>query len=144
MTDDVYQSTHVGVVTKVEGDMAFVRFQRGSMCAHCGACLAVGEKQVEMRLKNVLNAAIGDEVQVSMESGRIEQAGVLAYVIPLILLIAGVALGGMISDWAGLGLGIGGCLLAFLLLRWMEKKHLFGGKFQPRMCGIVKQAQTNP
>ena len=139
MSERMPEAAHVGVVTAVEGKMATVQFQRSSMCNHCGACLAVGQKQVEMRLKNNLDAAVGDRVQVSIEGKRIVQAGVLAYVIPLALLIAGVALGSLISDWAGLALGIGGCVIAFFILRYMERKQLFRGKFEPRMTALVEE-----
>ncbi len=133
------KSAHIGVVSAVEGETAKVRFQRGSACARCGACLTVGESEMEISLPNSLGAKVGDRVTVDLSPKRIVQASLLAYAVPLALLIGGVLLGSRISDWAGLALGAGACAVSYLILRLVEKRIRRKKNFQPRMERIVEE-----
>ena len=49
-------AAHSGTVVALEDGMAVVRFERSSMCAHCGACMAAGEHEMEARVQNRLCA----------------------------------------------------------------------------------------
>ena len=130
---------HVGVVTRLVGNEAAVHFLRGSMCAHCGACLAVGEKELEMLVPNTLSARVGDRVSVSMEARRVVQASLLAYLVPLAFLLLGVWAGSLISDGMALVCGVAGCGVSFLILRWTERKRKQSKAFQPRMTAILNE-----
>lgn len=134
-------SPHAGIVTKVVNNQATVRFTRGKMCAHCGACLAVGEKELELTVENTLGAEIGDAVSVSIPSRKVVQASLLAYLIPLACLLIGVGLGSLINDVCAMVFGIVGCGAAFLILRLMEKqrKKKNSDAFLPRMTSIVEK-----
>ena len=83
---------HIGLVTSVTDGTAQVRFLRGSACAHCGACLTVGDSEMEISLPNTLGAKEGDRVMVDLSPKRVVQASLLAYAVPLVLLIAGAAM----------------------------------------------------
>ena len=100
---------HIGLVTSIKDGTAQIHFLRGSACAHCGACLSVGDSEMEISLPNTLGAKEGDRVAVDLSPKRVMQASLLAYAVPLILLIAGVLVGSRIADWAGLALGDGAC-----------------------------------
>ncbi len=128
---------HAGVVTAVENGIATVRFQRSDMCKHCGACLAIGERELETRVKNTLNAAVGDVVAVSMAGRRVLQASVLAYAVPLLFLLLGVWLGSYISDVCALLFGVAGCAAAYLVLRALDRRRSFKARFAPRMTAIL-------
>lgn len=128
---------HAGVVVRLDNGQATVRFERGKMCAHCGACVSVGEKELELTVENTLGAAIGERVTVSLAPKRIVQASLLAYAIPLALLVAGVWLGSLRSDVAALVCGLIGCAAGYLVLRLMESRGGIRGKFQPRMTEIL-------
>ena len=65
------------------------------------------------------------------------QASLLAYAVPLLLLIAGVLIGSRIADWAGLALGVAACGIGYLILRIVEKKSAKKKSFQPRMTRIL-------
>ncbi len=134
---------HAGVVTSLQGALAKVHFQRGSMCAHCGACLAVGEKEMEILADNsTAGAKPGDLVTVELSAGKVLRASVLAYVIPLIGLVAGVLLGSLLSEIAGVILGVGLCALSYALLRILDKKFQKRQTFRPRITGILEAADT--
>lgn len=129
---------HTGLIVRLEGENAVVRFTRSAMCSHCGACMAVGEKELELSVPNALHAAVGDRVAVSIAPSRVLQASLLAYVIPLVLLIAGVWLGSRVSELFGLLLGVAGCGVAFLILRVLEKHRRDKDAFRPRMTALIE------
>ncbi|NLI53048.1 MAG: SoxR reducing system RseC family protein [Clostridiales bacterium] len=128
---------HIGIVTELTGTDAKVRFLRSSACAHCGACLTVGDCEMEVSLPNTLGAAVGDRVAVDISPKRVVQASLLAYAVPLALLVGGVLLGSRIADWAGLALGVAACGIGYLILRLVEKRNRSKRSFQPRMTRIL-------
>ena len=128
---------HIGLVTSIKDGTAQIRFLRGSACAHCGACLTVGDSEMEISLPNTLGAKEGDRVAVDLSPNRVVQASLLAYALPLALLIAGVFIGSRYADWAGLALGVGACGLSYLILRLVEKESAKKHSFQPRMTRIL-------
>ena len=128
---------HIGLVMSIKDGTAQIRFLRGSACAHCGACLTVGDSEMEISLPNTLGAKEGDRVAVDLSPKRVVQASLLAYAVPLVLLIAGVFIGSRYADWAGLALGVGACGLSYLILRLVEKKSVKNKSFQPHMTRIL-------
>jgi len=132
---------HIGLVTSVKDGTAQIHFLRGSACAHCGACLTVGDSEMEISLPNTLGAKEGDRVMVDLSPKRVVQASLLAYAVPLVLLIAGVLVGSRIADWAGLVLGVAACGLGYLILRIVEKKSAKKKSFQPTMTRILDDCE---
>ena len=118
-----------------------MHFMRGAACARCGACLTVGEAEMEIALPNTLGAKVGDRVSVDLSPKRVVQASLLAYAVPLILLIAGVLVGSKYADWAGLALGVFACGIGYLILRIVEKKCAKSKQFQPRMTRILDEQE---
>ena len=128
---------HIGLVTSVSDGTAQIRFLRGSACAHCGACLTVGDSEMEISLPNTLGAKEGDRVAVDLSPKRVVQASLIAYAVPLVLLIAGVIIGSRFADWMGLALGLVACGISYLILRFVEKKSAKSKSFQPCMTRIL-------
>ena len=128
---------HIGIVTAVVDGTARIHFLRSSACAHCGACLTIGETEMEISLPNTLGAKEGDRVAVDLSPKRVVQASLLAYAVPLILLIGGVLLGSRYADWVGLAMGVGACGVGYLILRIVEKSSAKSKRFQPRMTRIL-------
>lgn len=129
---------HIGIVTAITDGTARIRFLRGSACAHCGACLTVGDSEMEISLPNTLGAKEGDRVAVDLSPKRVVQASLLAYAVPLLLLIGGVLLGSRYADWAGLALGVAACGISYLILRVVEKSSAKSKRFQPCMTRILE------
>ena len=132
---------HVGLVVGLNGTMAQIRFLRGKQCANCGACLTAGENEMEIALPNSLDAKVGDRVVVDLLPKRVVQASLLAYAVPLAFLIAGVFLGGLVSDWFGLVLGVAACGLAYGILRLVDRRNQKRHSFQPRMERILEDGE---
>ena len=128
---------HIGIVTAITDGTARIHFLRGSACAHCGACLTVGDTEMEVSLPNTLGAKEEDRVMIDLSPKRVVQASLLAYAVPLLLLIAGVLIGSQYADWAGLALGVAACGIGYLILRIVEKTSAKKKSFQPRMTRIL-------
>ena len=128
---------HIGLVTAITDGTAQIHFLRSSACAHCGACLTVGDTEMEVSLPNTLGAKEGDRVVVDLSPKRVVQASLLAYAVPLLLLIAGVLIGSQYADWAGLALGVAACGIGYLILCIVEKTSAKKKSFQPRMTRIL-------
>ena len=117
--------TEYGEVVNLTGRTAHVRFVRSSACGRCKACgMLSGENQIIVHVDNVLGAAVGDRVAVSIRMQKALRASALAYVFPLLMLIAGVFVGWLAADALSLLadismalFGIGFALLAFVLLK---------------------------
>ena len=132
---------HVGLVVGLNGNMAQIHFLRGKQCANCGACLTAGDNEMEIALTNSLGAKVGDRVVVDLSPKRVVQASLLAYAVPLAFLIAGVFLGGLVSDLFGLILGIVACGLAYGILRLVDRRNQKRHSFQPRMERILEDGE---
>ena len=96
---------------------------------------------MEIALPNSLGAKVGDRVVVDLSPKRVVQASLLAYAVPLAFLIAGVFLGGMVSDWFGLVLGVVACGLAYGILRLVDRRNRKSHSFQPRMERILEDGE---
>lgn len=130
---------HSGVVVAIEGDKARVRFMRSSACKSCGACLTVGEKEMETLVDNNLNAVVGDRVLVQLSASSLLIASVLCYVLPLCALLIGIWLGMPLGDFYALLFGVVGCVIVFLLLRIVDKRAIRSRRFIPTMTKIIKE-----
>lgn len=125
-----------GVVVDVQGEDAIVRFVRTKACAHCGGCISFGENEAQVTLKNTLDAKAGDCVRVELHAKSVLEASLLVYILPLCLLLLGVAFGSRISDLAGILLGLLGAGSVYVALRLLEPRISRMTKFHPRMISI--------
>lgn len=133
----------IGVVDSVneKNGTAKVVFDRKSACDKCGMCLtAKGEKmKVYVEVKNTLGAKVGDKVGVSMSDRFVLRAAFIVYLIPVILVGAGLAVFRKFSDMVLLAVIAVGLLLGaavgILADRLIRKK----GTNAPRMSQIISQ-----
>lgn len=135
----------IGKVTQIDEGDATIIIQRSSSCASCNAC-SMGKNQNEMILKvsNELGATPGDWVELDLESISILKASAIAYIIPLIALLLGVAGGYGLAGKFSLNpefLGaLGGILLtalSFLGIKLMEPILNKKGDYSPKMISII-------
>ncbi len=89
MSDIVY---HQAKVTAVASDAVDVLLEKGSACATCynrGACSSLDNKNVvyHIETKNAQNFYVGEMVTIGISVNSGLKAVVLAYIIPLILLL---------------------------------------------------------
>ncbi|MEG1547165.1 MAG: SoxR reducing system RseC family protein [Clostridia bacterium] len=127
-----------GKVIETRGEIAIVRFCRSDACGHCNACFAIGSREADIEIENVLGAAAGDTVVIELHGGSVLRASLLMYGIPIVALICGVVLG---SIWGDLYAALGGVLFAagtFFIFRGLEPRLSRMGTFKPRMTELVQ------
>ena len=89
---------HKGNITKINGNTVTVKVLQLSACAHCEGkkfcTLAESkEKEVKISVNNPADYSIGEEVEILVQKKQMFTALLWAYVLPLILLFAGVGVG---------------------------------------------------
>ncbi len=100
------------IVIQLDGKEASVQPVGTGGCGHCdseGGCgsstltkVFCGDKPRQFKVRNEVNAGIGDEIQVSIPDGVLLRGAIKMYVLPLILLLAGgIAGAGLAGDGAG-------------------------------------------
>lgn len=135
-----------GVVTAVRGARASVRTERKSACGQCavnGACGTsllerfFGRRPVELLAANEIGARVGERVAVGVSESSLLAAAAAAYLVPLVALMAGAALGQSFGDtWADLASLLGAALgfaLALLWLRGYSARLAGRSERQPRI-----------
>lgn len=138
----------VGYVTALKGDCALISFKRksgwGDNCASCGAGCAPSSAVVDV--KNILNASVGDEVQVTLETKSFMKMTLWAYGFPLIMLLVGILLGNYYFKNLGFGnyellsfvVGIILLVVSYTILGKIDKKASKNGKYDLKMVKIIK------
>ena len=93
---------HKGNITKIDNNTITVKVLQLSACAHCEGkkfcTLAESkEKEVKISVNNPAEYSIGEEVEILVQKKQLFTAVVWAYVLPLVLLFAGVGLGSVLE-----------------------------------------------
>lgn len=88
-----------GLVTKIDGDTAYLKFNRTSACSKCGACgMIAGQSDITVTVENTLHAHMDDRVEVQFATKNALLSSAIAYIFPLIMLFVGVWLGYVIPQ----------------------------------------------
>lgn len=140
-----------GLVTKTEGDTAYVLFERTSACSKCGACgMIAGQNDITVTMKNTLDARPDDRVEVQFTTKNALQSSAIAYLFPLLMLFLGVWLGYVIPqdifpvpDPLAAILGIVFAAAAFLVLKLLNPyfKKKFSNVYT--MTKIIEESEQN-
>ncbi|WP_237246460.1 SoxR reducing system RseC family protein [Sideroxyarcus emersonii] len=121
------------IVIEVHGEDASVQPVGTGGCGHCsseGGCgsgtltkLFCSNKARQFKVRNEVRAQVGDQVEISIADGVLLRGAVKMYVLPLLLLLAGGAVGaGLANEPAGrdacaLAGAVFGLTLGFLLAK---------------------------
>lgn len=113
-------------VVRLEGAEAIVEAEQGGGCGACSGGNGCGSGKLsqmlcvrprQFRVRNDINARIGDRVQVAVADGLLLRSALTLYGLPLLLLFAGALsgahwMGGASGRDAGEAIGAGAGLLA--------------------------------
>ena len=138
----------VGIVESVneKRGTAKVVFDRKSACDKCRMCLtASGEKmKVYVEVKNTLGAKVGDKVGVTMSDRFVLKAAFIVYIIPVVLVGAGLAIFRKLGDLLLLAVVavclVLGTLVGILADRLIRKKSAFS----PTLSVIYDEPVSEP
>jgi len=149
-------SQEQGIVASIsENGWAQVVADRRDACGDCGAsgCCATlgGSSKMVIKAMNRAGAGIGDLVSITLKSGTVIQSAAIFYLIPLVGLIFGAAVGStsnlglpisktastILFCFAGLAFGF---LITALLTRWLSTKQAF----TPVITHVIKSSFRAP
>ena len=107
--------SHLGTVKSIEGNVATVEIQVSSACATCKATSFCGSSEsgnrsIEAHIGPEQNVSVGDEVRVLMTQVMGTKAIIIGYVIPSVVVLAGLFV------LIGVGINEGIAALASLML----------------------------
>ncbi|MDG4555394.1 MAG: SoxR reducing system RseC family protein [Candidatus Competibacter sp.] len=141
------------MVVQAGDGYAWIEIQRRSACGACAASEGCGTavlgklwsgRRIQVRAIAEEPLRAGDEVCVGLAEGVLLRGALLAYSLPLLLLLAGALLGQAAFAGAGeepvvlsgaLGLGLG-----FLAVRVLSKRFRDDIRFQPRVLRRTAEA----
>lgn len=140
--------TEVGYITSIQGESASVVFKRKSGCGdNCASCKAAcASASVTNKIENTLGANKGDKVKVSIEEKIFNKMVVLAYIFPLIMMVAGIGSGTVVFKEAGYAnyemlsfmLGMMLLTISYLILNVLNKKNKKNKNQILRMVEIIR------
>lgn len=139
-----------GYVKFVKDDSASIMFKRksgcGDSCAHCKSGCSSLNSVVD--IKNTLNAAVGDKVQVSLDTKSFFKMAIWTYGLPILMTILGIIIGYITFPKLGFKnyellsslLGLIFLTVSFLLLSSIDKKLSKNKKYSLYMVQITEKA----
>ena len=120
----------IGIVKEVKGSDVVLEVRRVSACGtNCGSCAASCEVAPHfLTINNRVNAELGDFVQIEAEAKKILKYTFLIYIVPLVFLIVGIALGngyfkarGFVNyEVLSFVTGIVGLAISYLILKLID------------------------
>jgi sigma-E factor negative regulatory protein RseC len=114
MSENIY---HKGVIERMEGDKAFVRIVQQSACAACHAqsmCSVSGGKVKWIEVTVPAGRFhVNEEVTVCGRSSLGLKAVLIAFVLPLVAVVAAIATG-LFAGWTEIASALGGLLFLAL------------------------------
>ncbi len=136
-----------GFVSKSDEHLARIIIQRESACGHgcdsCGGGCSDGNSII-LELENTLGVKKGEYVIVESKSSTILMTAFVAYIMPLILMIAGVFIGMKVFEYLGylnyetLGFFVGMVFLglSYFILKHVDNKYFKGNDSLFEMVAI--------
>ena len=153
-------ATEQGIVTKTDSSAAWVKTIQTGACKGCsarGSCHSLGNNaEMEVEAFNEAGARVGDRIVLLFETGSLLKATFLLYVFPILLLIAGAALGQEIAPYfdfnpSGLSAltGFSFFIAAVLIVKVLANKMALKKEYRPKIVKILartgqSEPSTNP
>lgn len=143
-----------GRVVARDPGYAWVETIRQSACDSCSAksgcghsALAkLGRDSIHMQALCDIDVSVGDQVVVGVPEDIMVKSSLLAYLMPLLLMLIGVLVADELwgQDLLTAASGLIGLGLGFAVLRWHFKRNRHDERYQPvvlrRLCGGPQQA----
>ena len=134
----------IGTATEVKGKHVTVRVDKKDECSKCGMCLfPKGASGTDFHAQNVLDAGVGDVVEIELFSGGNLIGALLAFLVPLILIGISALLTYLVikNELYLLILGVGSVIVWYAILPLIDKKLGKTKRFTPKLINLVKKSQ---
>lgn len=137
------------VMEVYKNNKAKILMRKHSACGDCGACQH-GKENMDINIiaLNEIDAKVGEFVEVNMETQNVLSAAFIAYVIPLIVLIIGVAGGSFLLGKIGFNgnieiysifIGLFGMAITFIMIKLYENQLNNDKRYMPSISRIIKE-----
>ena len=137
-----------GLVTKVEGDVAWVNTASKLACSSCKVESTCGNGILEKylagkvfvsKINNSLQANVGDKVEIAIPRSSITKASMIVYFVPLVGLILGALIGQNLfnSEATTIVSSIGGFILGLAVTHFYNQRLADSQEYQPKMVSKV-------
>lgn len=127
-----------------EDNRVLVRVRRQESCQGCKAC-SMGrdnKKYMELVIDNTLNAEVGDEIYLDLDTPDVLKAAFIAYGFPLIMMVSFTMISYYLvfpeDQMIAAIVGLVGAALSFIIIRLNENRIRDNGRFFPKMISIVR------
>ena len=118
-----------GIVRKLEGSKVWVEIVVSSACGGCAAKSLCNISEQKNELVEAVNMtgeefSIGETVQIQMMQKLANKAVVLGYLLPFVILVAGLFVCYALThiEWLSVLVGIGLTALYYVILKLMDKR----------------------
>jgi len=118
-----------GIVRKLEGSKVWVEIVVSSACGGCAAKSLCNISEKKNELVEAVNMtgeefSIGETVQIQMMQKLANKAVVLGYLLPFVILVAGLFVCYALThiEWLSVLVGIGLTALYYMILKLMDKR----------------------
>lgn len=122
-----------GFVKSIDGKDAIIEVVRPGACGDsCSTCKSGCESQtLYIRVNNNANVSVGQLVKLHSDSKIVMKSVLLLYMMPLLLMILGIAIGMVGAEYFGyndlkeliaVGVGVIALLLSYMLLGYIDKR----------------------
>jgi len=131
-------------------DYAVVETQRKTSCGACSMNKACGtgvlakvfkDKVAQLKVKNTIQAKVGEEVIVGVEESAMLRGSFLVYMLPLLMLILFALLGEEIARQLLIGhvelVSISFALLGLFVALWWVRRHTSNNAGQNRYQAVI-------
>lgn len=133
-----------GIITRTEGDIAWVKVRRSSMCESCNSkniCNTLSDgNTMEAEVYNPVNARVDDRVEFMISTSSLLKITTLLYIVPVIFLLIGAISGYnhfSPPEFYALILGLSGFFLSYFIIRFISQRMVRKRKFTPEIIRIL-------
>jgi len=148
-------ATEEGIVVRTDTGSAWIKTVKSGACQSCSAqgyCHSLGGgRDVEVHALNPVAAKVGDRVLIGFETGPLMKVSFMLYIVPILALIVGAAVGQGVAPFLSLNPQASSILMGFLLVFlsfwWIRKKsNQLAGKdrYRPKILRTLAAGQPLP
>lgn len=130
-----------GIIIDIKNEFAFVKMQKHAACVGCNACKkGNSNNELIVEAENLINANVGDVVEVDLEAPNLLKAATIVYMMPLISLLLGVFIGSKYGgDLMSALLGVLFMSITFLIIKLKDSAMKNSKKFTPVIVSKVNK-----
>ena len=126
-----------GRVVKSVTKTAWVSFASSANCAKCGACAQSESGTMINEADNQIGAKIGNLVEVEISPLVSTLFPLIVFGVPILFFFLGLGLGSLISELAGIMIGLILLLLGFVVVKMFELHVAGNKKYKSRIVRVL-------